>query len=354
MDKQPLVSILIPLYNQERYFEKCIRSVCNQTYKNLEIVVVNDGSTDRSPLILKKWAEKDSRIKVVNKQNEGLPMARRDGFLNASGEYVAFVDSDDVLTHNSIETMVRIIQQNEVDIVVCAAKHLLGFIKWGHISGSFPKNQVVRQPELFDKYYSSFFGKASFHTNMWARLIRKDVIDRALSDTDLFVTAVRFMGEDIYFNMKLFPFLKSMIMSDDVVYYYRYGGAVDRFNRNYPEIFTLCEKRLELLDKYHYEECYGSLFCEYSNMLYYHAEQLLCFKEGNKDDVIAFFRHELNTRTFVPRMDKFFAEHSVDNIGIRLILDRNYEEMFHLSERLMHQRRDTFSYRIKRFLDRLF
>ena len=71
MDKRPLVSVLVPLYNQERYFETCIRSICEQSYDNLEIVVVNDGSTDRSPQILDKWAAKDARIRVINKSNEG-------------------------------------------------------------------------------------------------------------------------------------------------------------------------------------------------------------------------------------------------------------------------------------------
>ena len=347
---QPLVSILIPLYNQERYFEKCIRSVCNQTYKNLEIIVVNDGSTDKSPQIARKWAQKDNRIIVVDKQNEGLPMARRDGFLKATGEYVAFVDSDDVMSLTAIETMLSYIQQHDVDIVVCAAKHLLGLLKWGHISGTFPKNQVVKQPELFEKYYLSFFGMSCFHTNMWARLIRKDVIDKALSETELFVTAVRFMGEDLYFNMQLFPYLKSMYMADDVVYYYRYGGAVDHYNPHYHELFTICQKRLELLDHYQYEDGYGPLFGEYVNMLYYYGEQMLQFKKGNKSDIVKFFEHELTTRSFIPRLIEHYNQHATDNEGIRLLVSHDYEGMYYHSAKLMHNRCDHWRYKMKRLL----
>jgi len=113
----PKVSILVPLYNQERYIDACLSSIYNQTYKNLEIVIVNDGSTDRSPLMAKEWASRDSRIKVVDKQNEGLTYARRDGYREATGDYIAFVDSDDMLTTRAIEILVHHMLDKNVDLV---------------------------------------------------------------------------------------------------------------------------------------------------------------------------------------------------------------------------------------------
>lgn len=107
---QPLVSILIPLYNQERYFKACIRSVERQTYKNLEIIVVNDGSTDRSPQMAHDWAARDSRVKVIDKQNEGTSYARRDGYLHSTGKYITFVDNDDLLPKDAVELMVDCIK----------------------------------------------------------------------------------------------------------------------------------------------------------------------------------------------------------------------------------------------------
>ena len=100
---QPLVSVLIPLFNQERYFDSCLRSVCCQTYQNLEIIVVNDGSTDNSPDIVKLWAVDDNRIRYVSKDNEGLAIARMESYRLATGEFIAFVDSDDYLPKNAIE-----------------------------------------------------------------------------------------------------------------------------------------------------------------------------------------------------------------------------------------------------------
>ena len=91
-DSQPLVSIIVSLYNQEKYLGACLRSVCRQTYKNLEIIIVNDGSTDRSLQIANDLASRDQRVRIVNKHNEGLSYARRDGLLAATGDFVSFLD----------------------------------------------------------------------------------------------------------------------------------------------------------------------------------------------------------------------------------------------------------------------
>ena len=122
----PKVSVIIPLYNQEKYFGKCIRSICNQTYKNLEIIVINDGSTDNSLSIAQKWAQKDCRIIVIDKKNEGTAFARRDGLLSASGNYVTFLDSDDRMPQTAIEVMVGWIMDKNVDIVMGLFDHQIG------------------------------------------------------------------------------------------------------------------------------------------------------------------------------------------------------------------------------------
>ena len=104
---KPLVSVLIPVYNVEDYLERCLDSVLNQTLTQIEVICVNDGSTDRSPEILKEYQENDSRIVIVNKQNGGLPSARNAGIEKARGEYVGFVDSDDYVQPNMFENFIR-------------------------------------------------------------------------------------------------------------------------------------------------------------------------------------------------------------------------------------------------------
>lgn len=115
----PLVSIIVPIYNVEKYLEECVESLCNQTYKNIEIILVDDGSPDNCPKICDEYAQKDNRIVVIHKKNGGLSDARNEGLKKASGDYVFFIDSDDFIDTNTIQIMVNKIEQLGCDLVVC-------------------------------------------------------------------------------------------------------------------------------------------------------------------------------------------------------------------------------------------
>ena len=115
------VSIIVPVYNAEKYLVKCLDSVVNQTLKNVEIILVDDGSTDNSSEICKVYAEKDERIIYFKKENEGLAAARQDGMEKASGEYIGFVDSDDWLELNMYERMYSVAKEENADVVFCNA-----------------------------------------------------------------------------------------------------------------------------------------------------------------------------------------------------------------------------------------
>ena len=113
-----LVSVVLPIYNVEKYLDRCIKSVVNQTYKNLEIILVDDGSPDNCPMICDVWAKKDDRIKVIHKKNAGLGMARNTGIENATGEYICFFDSDDYVETNTIELCINEINRSNSQIVL--------------------------------------------------------------------------------------------------------------------------------------------------------------------------------------------------------------------------------------------
>ena len=120
MEGLPLISIIIPVYNVNEYLEKCLCSVCGQTYKNLEIIVVDDGSTDGSGEICDMFAETDSRIKVIHQVNKGQSCARNEGLTIARGEYIGFVDSDDWIDPDMYEFLYHLLVDNDADISVCA------------------------------------------------------------------------------------------------------------------------------------------------------------------------------------------------------------------------------------------
>lgn len=119
-----LISIIVPVYNVEKYIRKCIDSICGQTYSNLEIILIDDGSTDSSGKICDEMAAKDGRILVIHQENKGLSQARNVGLDQAKGEYIAFVDSDDYLSLNMYEYLLKSLKENNADVVRCAIKNV--------------------------------------------------------------------------------------------------------------------------------------------------------------------------------------------------------------------------------------
>ena len=112
----PLISVVIPIYNTEAYLDRCISSVVNQTYRNLEIILVDDGSTDGCPFICDEWAKKDDRIRVIHKENGGAADAKNVGLDAATGELIAIVDSDDVIADIMYEKLLQLMKDHEADI----------------------------------------------------------------------------------------------------------------------------------------------------------------------------------------------------------------------------------------------
>lgn len=119
MNQKPLISVVVPVYNVEKYLNKCLDSIIGQTYSNLEIILVDDGSTDNSGVICDVYKEKDSRIRVVHQKNQGLSGARNAGINNANGELLGFVDSDDYIVENMYERLLEVLLQNDAEISIC-------------------------------------------------------------------------------------------------------------------------------------------------------------------------------------------------------------------------------------------
>lgn len=114
----PLISIIVPVYNVENYLRKCLESIINQTYKNLEIILINDGSTDNSGKICDEYAGKDNRVKVIHNENRGVSHSRNCGLDIAKGEYILFIDSDDTVKNNYVFEMVKEVREKDYDLIV--------------------------------------------------------------------------------------------------------------------------------------------------------------------------------------------------------------------------------------------
>lgn len=335
-----LISVIVPLYNQKRYIKSCLRSVIRQTYRNLEIIVVNDGSTDNSLSIVQQLASLDTRILVINQANGGEAAARKRGYQSASGAWVVFVDSDDLLPADSIESLYSAAVSYHVD-VVCGDF----FRKWGPVnkySFAFPRNMAGRpiyMPELFSSYYLSFFGINLYPVNAWGKIYRKDVIDRAMAHSDIFMLPPLHMGPDEAFNLQLFPYLNSVFALEKSVYMYRFGGMTSGYNPYLTELLDFGDFRLGLLDHYKYDIGYQPLFIEYTNILLTHIQQGLIYGKWDAGQAKQWLQNELDNRYLVQRMQAYYAQKGEIPNKCQMVLTRDLDRLVRVSEvAVKHQR----------------
>ena len=150
--KSPLVTVVIPVYNTEKYLDRCIESIINQTYTSLEIILVDDGSVDNCPQMCDNWCDKDRRIKVIHKENAGLGYARNSGISAATGQYICFVDSDDFIQPETITECYFSIKIHNADIVSFGYRQLA---KDGSVIKTqipYTEKAVYEREEVIEKY----------------------------------------------------------------------------------------------------------------------------------------------------------------------------------------------------------
>ena len=146
---QPLLSVIVPCYNVEEYVDKCISSIVGQTYTHLDILLIDDGSTDRTGLLCDAWQKKDKRIRVIHQQNEGLSYARKTGVENTTAEYVAFVDSDDWIDANMFAGMMQAMLSTDSDIAQCGYCKIFedGRVEHGNTEGKAGSYDIVERTD---------------------------------------------------------------------------------------------------------------------------------------------------------------------------------------------------------------
>lgn len=172
-DKLPLISIIIPVYKVAEYLNECVESVTSQSYKNLEIILVDDGSPDECPAMCDVWAERDNRIKVIHKENGGASSARNAGLDAAKGEYIGFVDSDDFIDRNMYSCLFDALQKTGKKMSCCRSLTFKDSDAVSDISVSDPLNtEIFSACEAIDKIFSFKLG-----TSFWRRLFHRSLFD---------------------------------------------------------------------------------------------------------------------------------------------------------------------------------
>lgn len=208
-DLLPLISIIIPVYNVESYVTRCVLSVEKQTYENIEIILVDDGSTDNSGRICDNLATNDVRIRVIHKNNGGLSDARNVGIENSTGEYIFFVDSDDWIEFNTIEYLYEILLKYNSDIAVC------GYYDETNIEESSDdlNPQIYEYRSNLEAINGLIFDGAKIGVVVWNKLYRKELFKK-----------IRFiygkLNEDIFFTPKVLYYTNRMVASTKKLYHY--------------------------------------------------------------------------------------------------------------------------------------
>lgn len=217
---QPLISVLVPIYGVDAYLPKCIESLLKQTYKNLEIILVNDGSPDNSAQICEKYAELDSRIRVIHQQNGGLVSARKVGILAATGEYIAYVDGDDWVDEAMYTQLIEVALQTGAEIIAAGHKEVLGNqvveVLHNQLPAGLYTSSQLEQKLYPNMLFSGKFSQFGIFTYLWNKLFKKEVV----LASQLNVPDEIFIGEDA---ACLYPALlrsKSVYVTDSSNYHY--------------------------------------------------------------------------------------------------------------------------------------
>ncbi|MEI4828894.1 glycosyltransferase family 2 protein [Bacillus sp. FJAT-53711] len=222
------VSIVVPIYNTGEKLHKCIKSILSQTFKDFELILVNDGSTDKSLTICKKYQQQDKRITVINKKNEGSIPTRRKGVEAAKSKYVMFVDADDWIDAKAIETLYEEAVKNNVDITVCNMYRVLGngiLIKKKVESWYFHENKIYNEEEIKRDLVTAYFHGHPFPSSLCAKLYKRELLE----ESGKYLKKIRFLGDDLFYNMEILLKTRGLKVIGKPFYYYRYGGFTSKY-----------------------------------------------------------------------------------------------------------------------------
>jgi len=257
MDNYPLLSVIVPCYNVEKYIDKCISSIVSQTYSNLEIILINDGSYDNTGAICDVWREKDKRIRVIHKQNEGQSYARKTGFEASTAEYIAFVDSDDWIDIKMYTDMMSALLKTNSDIAMCNYCTVYGDGQKKHranelvLKGTF---EILDRVEAITKITTEHSW-----TTFWIYIFRRTLFEQVVFPKG------RGYAEEMIIHY-MFHKAKQTVFVDHEYYFYlirndsvsRIGGMKEDMKR--------CS---EISDGYFERYSFVKQYPEYSNILPY-------------------------------------------------------------------------------------
>lgn len=330
MSKQPKVSIIVPIYNVEKYLDRCIQSLINQTLKEIEIVLVDDGSPDNCPQMCDEYAKKDSRIKVIHKKNAGLGYARNSGMEIMTGEYVAFVDSDDFVDVKMYEVLYESAKQNDCDAVFC------GF-RTETSKGIWVNSDEVHQNELWEKEEVQHFmlnmiasgprikKERLYQMSVWHSIYKNKIIKE---NEILFPSEREVVSEDIPFQIDFLLKADKVAYIKNVFYSYCLNGTSLTATFKFEKFDRFKRLRICLLDK-----CNSLDFRNRVNRLFIGYSRSLCFQYCSINNSKSIHLKKVLEDNIWKTIDNEFSVSYLplySRVIYMAILSRNYKLVFFL------------------------
>lgn len=288
------ISIIVPVYNVGEKLNRSVDSLINQTYKNIEILLINDGSTDNSGTLCDKYAQRDSRIKVIHKKNGGVSSARNIGISEATGKYIMFVDSDDYTDEKTCQVMINAIEKYDVDMIVASYNTVYNGKVMKHICPEKVYDSVESMKDDFRLIYLD-----CFLNSPWNKLFKRELIKNKFDES------MRYF-EDYYFVLDYMDNIKSLATIETPMYYYieDTGSSLTKVFREdtfdvFPKIYL---RQKEFCHKYIGDGFDNELK---SSLLYgfYNTAQKLVYSKGSKKYKLSMINNWLNNYVIKTELD---------------------------------------------------
>ena len=317
-----LISIIIPVYNVEKYLKVCIDSILNQTYKDLEIILVNDGSTDNSKKICESYLLKDNRIILIDQLNSGPSKARNKGIEIAKGKYISFVDADDVIKLDYYQNLYNLANKTDVDIIMSEILYYNGITESKKHS-IVPKDSVLNKHEIINKILIQFYGGDTTNiASLCNKLYKRELIQKY----NLRIDETRVRAEDYWFNFIALLNANSFFATNYAGYIYNtsvFGSIMKSFRENQYQGFL--RTRNELLtfnQKLKFEINYKKWDEDFINNANEYI--LLCIK-NNRWDIV-------NTILKEPTFNNCWKSYIPLSLHIKLLKNTQYKNLYFLSK----------------------
>lgn len=269
------ISIIVPIYNSENTLNKCVKSILSQSYKYLEVILINDGSTDESLKICEKFGLEDVRVIVINKERLGVSAARNVGIKVATGKYIQFVDADDYIDCNMTQILYENIDKNNADIVICGYNKING----DNVVKKTPNNYAIERLFNFKDCFTELYRNAFFNAT-WNKLYRKEKIKTGFNETIS-------MGEDLLFNLSYISDCDKISVINKNLYNYNVSSQeslVCQYNNKLFKTEAMLHNEVQKFFKNSFD---SDNFCDinevFAKEVYYYLKKLVILSDEVKE-----------------------------------------------------------------------